>query len=162
CFCSRVQWWGLLAASTAAPGASPRTTSPLLSSHSSSRTPPRPRAPRSASPFASRTALRSPSPFAPGRRSSSTRSTCAPRASRGAGVDEGVAGLAASGDFASLAWQGVLLADESAEDAPSFDGTFTNRRFYRDALWMKRKSSFTIAQVDANGQATAPPAVVDA
>jgi hypothetical protein len=82
------------------------------------------------------------------------------RASLQAGVDEGVAGLAASGDFASLSWAGVKLADESALDTPSTDGTFTNRRFYRDARWMNEASLFTVVQVGANGAPSGLPAIV--
>lgn len=75
-------------------------------------------------------------------------------------TDEGVSGLANSGDFATLDWCGVALEDESALDTPSADGKFTNRRFYRGARWMEKQSTFTIAQVDANGNPTAAQAMV--
>lgn len=84
------------------------------------------------------------------------------RASLAASVDERVLGLEASGDFATLAWTGVELADESALDAPNADGTFTNRRFFRGAKWMTRDSRFTFTQVDANGAPTDASLVVSA
>lgn len=79
------------------------------------------------------------------------------RASLDGGVDEGIDGLKHGGDFASLSWEGAKLADTSALDAPNPDGTFTNRRFYREARWMKRDSTFTLTQVDAAGAPTASP-----
>jgi hypothetical protein len=84
------------------------------------------------------------------------------RASLDVGVDEGVSGLAASGDFSTVNWNGVEMADQSAEDTPGPDGTYTNRRFYRHAAWMDKKSSFTVLQVDGSGHPTATPTVVSA
>jgi hypothetical protein len=78
------------------------------------------------------------------------------RASLDATVDEGVSGLKTVGDFATLDWHGLQLEDESAEDSANEDGTFTNRRFYRDAQWMDAQSTFTFVQVDAHGKPTAP------
>lgn len=73
------------------------------------------------------------------------------RASVTATVDEGVDGLDASGDFADLDWDDVELADEEFVTAPNVDGTFTRRRFYRDADWMEDDSELTLRQIDANG-----------
>lgn len=73
------------------------------------------------------------------------------RASLQASIDEGVLGLMRSGDFSTLSWAGLRQADESALETPNPDGTFTNRRFYRSALWMHRSSTFTFVQVDDRG-----------
>ncbi|MFO0555492.1 MAG: cytochrome c3 family protein [Polyangiaceae bacterium] len=67
------------------------------------------------------------------------------------GSDEGVAGLAESGDFADLDWSGVKLADESFVGQPNPDGTWSRRKFYRDAKWMTKRSSFKVDQLDQNG-----------
>jgi hypothetical protein len=79
-----------------------------------------------------------------------------------AAVDEGVKGLSQAGDFASLDWRDVALADESPEDLPNADGTFVRRRFYRGARWMERPSFLVIEQIDAAGHDTAFPVVVSA
>src|SRR5262245_40979981 len=50
------------------------------------------------------------------------------RASLTAALDEGVAGLAEQGDFASLNWHGIALEEEGPPLANG-DGTFTRRRF---------------------------------
>lgn len=56
------------------------------------------------------------------------------------------------GDFSSLNWHGV----EEVENEPILlsnpDGTFTDRRFYRNARWMERPSTFTVWQVDEHGR----------
>jgi hypothetical protein len=79
-----------------------------------------------------------------------------------AGVDEGVAGLAQSGDFADLDWSGVALAEQELVGLPNGDGTFVRRRFYRDARWMEQTSVLHVTPVDAAGRPTAPPVVVHA
>ncbi|MDB4993626.1 MAG: hypothetical protein JWM74_1058 [Myxococcaceae bacterium] len=66
-------------------------------------------------------------------------------------VEEGVRGLARDGDFANLEWKGVSLADEEAILLANPDGTFTRRRFFRDARWMKQASDLVVEQVDARG-----------
>ncbi len=73
------------------------------------------------------------------------------RASVVASVDEGVAGLDAAGDFADLDWDGVELRDEEFIPAPNADGTFTRRRFYREADWMEDKGELELVQIDADG-----------
>ncbi|MBS2013309.1 MAG: cytochrome c3 family protein [Deltaproteobacteria bacterium] len=78
-----------------------------------------------------------------------------------ASVDEGVAGLDRTGDFARLPWQGVRKVDEAFVGLPGPDG-FERRRFYRGAAWMEAPSSFVITQLDARGRPTAPPLVVSA
>ncbi len=82
------------------------------------------------------------------------------RASTFAGVDEDVAGLDASGDFANLPWHGVAREEEAVQILPSTAGQFTRVRFYRGAAWMRNSSSFTITQVDEHGLPTAPPTLV--
>lgn len=79
------------------------------------------------------------------------------RASVTANVDEGVRGLARSGDFAGLSWAGVRQADQEFVGLQNFDGTFTLRRFFRGAVWMDGPSSFVVTQIDAEGHPTAPP-----
>ncbi|HEY0255739.1 MAG TPA: hypothetical protein VGC41_29620, partial [Kofleriaceae bacterium] len=66
-------------------------------------------------------------------------------------VDEGVAGLAHAGDFANLDWRGIANVDESFVYLPNNDGTFTRRRFFREARWMNDPSAFVIEQIDAKG-----------
>ncbi|HEX8819744.1 MAG TPA: cytochrome c3 family protein [Archangium sp.] len=69
-------------------------------------------------------------------------------------VDQGVDGLRTTGDFASLAWQGVKLEDDDRLLAANPDGTFTRRRFFRAAHWMEQPSVFTVQPVDAQGRPT--------
>ncbi len=76
-------------------------------------------------------------------------------------VDEGVAELARSGDFASLDWRGVSDVDESFVYLPNNDGTYTRRRFFREARWMDQPSAFLIEQRDARGHLRGIPIVVD-
>jgi len=75
-------------------------------------------------------------------------------------VDEGVRGLDASGDFASLDWHGTAQADESFLDSPNPDGTFTRRRFFRESNWMEEPSFFLIEQLDGGGHPHGVPMVV--
>lgn len=67
-------------------------------------------------------------------------------------ADRGVSDLSSQGDYASLCWDGVQLADEEFVILPNPDGTFTRRRFYRDASWMNQDSEIQISQVDASGR----------
>lgn len=76
-------------------------------------------------------------------------------------VDQGVAALAHSGDFAGLDWRGTKLVDQSFVELPNADGTFTRRRMYRDARWMEYPSFFIIEQLDAHGHLRGFPIVVD-
>lgn len=73
------------------------------------------------------------------------------RASTSATVDEGVAALDSTGDFADLWWSGVHLDDQEFILLSNPDGTFRRRRFFRDAAWMNVFSFFVLEQVDANG-----------
>jgi hypothetical protein len=75
-------------------------------------------------------------------------------------VDEGVAGLARQGDFASLVWAGIREVDEAPIILGNADGTFTRRRYFRFASWMDVQNTFSVQQVDAHGHATAPPVSV--
>lgn len=68
--------------------------------------------------------------------------------------DEGVEGLRRAGDFKNLPWQGVSLVDEEPVLLANGDGTYTRRRFYRDAKWMEQPSVFTVQPVDSRGRAT--------
>jgi hypothetical protein len=82
------------------------------------------------------------------------------RAATTATVDEGVAGLAARGDFAQLAWRGIAEADREPVLLANPDGTFRRRRFFRDAAWMNADSAFVVAQLDARGAPIGVPVVV--
>ncbi|MCU1281321.1 MAG: hypothetical protein JWM53_4867 [bacterium] len=82
------------------------------------------------------------------------------RASIDASVDEGVQGLRTRGAAASLPWAGVQLVDEEPILVPNSDGTFTRRRFYREAAWMDLPSVFIVEQLDAAGRLTALPVIV--
>lgn len=55
----------------------------------------------------------------------------------------------------SLDWTGVTLVEE--QWIPSLDGTFTRERYYRNAKWMERKSSFTLVPRDAQGHTVGSP-----
>jgi len=76
-------------------------------------------------------------------------------------VDEGVAGLASAGDFKDLDWRDTQDVDQSFVYLPNTDGTFTRRRFFREARWMNNPSAFLIEQRDAHGHLRAVPIVVD-
>ena len=65
--------------------------------------------------------------------------------------------LRASSDFASLDWSGLTLAENEPVLLPNADGTFTDRRFYRDAAWMERHSLMVLWQVDASGRRVGRP-----
>jgi hypothetical protein len=73
------------------------------------------------------------------------------RAAITATVDEGVDGLADSGDFADLDWGGIAQADQEFILLANADGTFRRRRFYRNAAWMNRDSEFVLEQLDDHG-----------
>ena len=60
--------------------------------------------------------------------------------------------LRASGDFAGLDWRGVELEENEPVLLPNPDGSFTDRRFYRSARWMERRSRMVVWQVDADGR----------
>ncbi len=68
--------------------------------------------------------------------------------------DEGVDGLRRVGDLTSLPWQGVKKVDEEPLLLSNADGTFTRRRFYRDAQWMNMSSLFTVQPLDGRGRPT--------
>ncbi len=76
-------------------------------------------------------------------------------------VDEGVAGLDRLGDFADVDWRGTTFVDESFINTPNPDGTFTRRRMFRQSRWMDDPSTFVIEQLDAHGQRSGAPLVVD-
>ncbi|WP_373045068.1 cytochrome C [Vulgatibacter sp.] len=84
------------------------------------------------------------------------------RAALAASVDAGVDDLAAEGDFADLDWSGVRLADEEFVLLANADGTFTRRRFFRDAAWMEQASSFVVQQLDCSGVPVGRPLVLEA
>jgi hypothetical protein len=84
------------------------------------------------------------------------------RASIDASVDEGVAGLNQSGDFANLWWTGIHQDDQEFILLSNADGTFTRRRFFRDALWMNIPSFFILEQVDASGNRVGGVTIVSA
>jgi hypothetical protein len=84
------------------------------------------------------------------------------RAAINATVDEGVAGLDASGDFSEVPWDGVHFEEQEFQLLPNPQGKFTRSRFYTGAKWMKKRSKFTVSQIDANGVVTDSPIVVRA
>ncbi|MEM9074526.1 MAG: cytochrome C [Myxococcota bacterium] len=71
--------------------------------------------------------------------------------------DNGVDTLNSEGDFASVPWSGVQFEEEEPVLLPNPDGTFTRRRFYRDAAWMNRPSWFVVVQVDDHGRFRSRP-----
>lgn len=75
-------------------------------------------------------------------------------------VDRGIDPVKESGDLADLDWSGVELVDELWR--PNVDGTFMRQRFYRNATWMKRPSTFLITPVDVRGVPTGNPMAIDA
>lgn len=77
-------------------------------------------------------------------------------------VDEGVASLQQTGDWASLDWQGLREVDEAPILLQNGDGTWQRRRFFRFAKWMNVENRFQLEQVDASGHLTAPPVEVSA
>ncbi|WP_223646501.1 cytochrome C [Corallococcus sp. EGB] len=83
------------------------------------------------------------------------------RASITASKDEGVDGLRQNSDFLVIGWNGVRLADQEFVGLANADGTFTRRRFYRDAAWMKAPSLFTVEPVDALGLLTGAPVLLN-
>lgn len=64
--------------------------------------------------------------------------------------DAGIQPLIASSSLSTLDWSGIVQTEENW--VPSFDGTFTRERYYRDARWMEVPSTFVVVAVDANGQ----------
>ncbi|MBC7978464.1 MAG: cytochrome C [Myxococcales bacterium] len=66
-------------------------------------------------------------------------------------VDEGVRGLRTRGDFAGLAWDGITKQEEEFVLLANPDGTFRRRRFFRDAVWMRANSEFSLEQIDHRG-----------
>jgi hypothetical protein len=84
------------------------------------------------------------------------------RASVDTTQDENVSTLAHTGDFADLQWEGTHLVDQEFVLLANPDGTFTRRRFYRDAAWMNAPSTFALEQQDEGGHRLAPPVVVNA
>jgi hypothetical protein len=75
-------------------------------------------------------------------------------------VDEGVTGLFTAGDFATLDWHGTAFVDQAFVNSPNPDGTYTRRRFYRQATWMDEPSLYIIEQLDAQGRVRGVPIVV--
>jgi hypothetical protein len=70
-------------------------------------------------------------------------------------VDEGIASLVHQGEFASLDWTGVKLADEDWR--LDFDGVhFVRQRFHRNARWMDRPSQFLVVPTDDAGNPVGP------
>ncbi len=76
------------------------------------------------------------------------------RAAAPATVDERLPGLARAADWPPGAWAGLRLADEDVVSMPNPNGTFTRRRYYRDAAWMHAPSKVQVQPVGASGQPT--------
>lgn len=75
-------------------------------------------------------------------------------------TDRGIDPVRESGDFADLDWTGVEMVDELWR--PNADGTFMRQRFYRNAAWMERASTFLITPVDVRGVPTGTPIPISA
>ncbi|OJH36150.1 cytochrome C [Cystobacter ferrugineus] len=75
--------------------------------------------------------------------------------------DEGVDGLRRTGRFAQLPWHGLKQADEEPILLANADGTFTRRRFYRQAQWMEQLSIITVLPVDGWGRPTGRPILLN-
>ncbi|WNG23510.1 cytochrome C [Cystobacter fuscus] len=75
--------------------------------------------------------------------------------------DEGVDGLRRTGRFAQLPWQGLKQADEEPIILANANGTYTRRRFYRQAQWMEQTSVFTVLPVDGWGRPTGRPILLN-
>jgi hypothetical protein len=76
--------------------------------------------------------------------------------------DEGVDGLRTRGDFAELHWDGIRKEEQEPVLLSNADGTFTRRRFYRDAAWMTVRSTFVLEQLDSHGHVIGTPITADA
>lgn len=74
-------------------------------------------------------------------------------------VDEGVAGLKTSGDFASAAWGGTQFEEQETAEIPDPLGHFTRSRFYRGATWMNVASVIELQQLDVKGKPLGAPLV---
>lgn len=70
-------------------------------------------------------------------------------------TDDGIEPLLSHPATSSLDWSGVRLVEE--EWIPGLDGTFTRERYYRDANWMQRRSSFVLTPRDARGHRAGAP-----
>jgi len=77
-------------------------------------------------------------------------------------MDTGVWDLAYEGDFRDLPWFGVRKADEEFVGLANADGTFTRRRFFRNAAWMELPSVFFVRQLDSRGHAVGKPITLNA
>ena len=75
-------------------------------------------------------------------------------------ADRGIDPLRESGEFSDLDWTGAELVDELWR--PNADGTFLRQRFYRNAAWMKRTSTFLLTPVDVTGAPTGSPIPISA
>ncbi|MGE3670727.1 MAG: hypothetical protein AB7K71_13755, partial [Polyangiaceae bacterium] len=76
-------------------------------------------------------------------------------------TDEGVDGLDDRGSLAGLDWRGVELDDQEFVGLGNPDGTFTRRRFFTGARWMRRPSIMVVNQLDSHGRPTAVPWILN-
>lgn len=74
-------------------------------------------------------------------------------------VDTGIDPLKQAGDFANLDWTGVHMVEEEWRASGA---KFTRVRYYRGAVWMYRRSTFTLTALDHNGAALGIPIIADA
>jgi len=74
--------------------------------------------------------------------------------------DEGVKGLAHSGDFAHAPWLGTKFVEQETAQLPDAAGKFTRSRFYGGALWMTLPSFIVLGQLDDDGDPIALPIVM--
>ena len=64
-------------------------------------------------------------------------------------IDTGIEPLKQTADFANVNWTGVTMVEEEWKAGAA--GKLTRVRYYRGALWMQRRSTFTITPVDGHG-----------
>lgn len=73
-------------------------------------------------------------------------------------TDQGIEPLKHSGDMASLDWRGVQQVDEDwRPEAMTDPPTYTRSRFYRNAKWMNRNSTFLLTPVDDRDRVVGVP-----
>lgn len=80
------------------------------------------------------------------------------RASRDVDRDEpGLHTLRADSDFSTLDWRGLRRIEHERILSPNPDGTYIDRRFFRNAAWMRKASLIVVWQVDAEGERVDDP-----
>lgn len=76
-------------------------------------------------------------------------------------TDEGVDGLDQRGSLTGLDWRGTELDDEDFVGLGNPDGTFTRRRYFTNARWMRRPGLMLVRQLDDRGHPTTAPWILN-